>query len=240
MTFYNDPCILYIDCIRDIAQGAEVGRRGCGERKEASTGSRQPQGHLVYNCTNQSVPAILQLYHHVYICAKISTFVTTFVNTLATHPSFNILLILCSQKEFGQWLLSQRDLWRLCQWAAFSGKQREDLGRKHNYHFSASIAISFGHFPLWRESWWIPASYCGCKFRAEVSFSQFGIFWARCLFLRWGAFYGGEKADERVVASYLAAKPPSLSSADTHNGLLRAAVGERRSLGGILCFSHHR
>ena len=155
-----------------------------------------------------------KVYQHFYNFTFMSTSVPRFLHlwphllTLVAHPSFNILLILCSQKEFGQWLLSQRDLWRLCQWAAFSGKQREDLGRKHNYHFSASIAIFFGHFPLWRESWWIPASYCGCKFRAEVSFSQFGIFWARCLFLRRGAFYGGEKADERVVASYLAAKPP--------------------------------
>ena len=54
-----------------------------------------------------------------------------------------------------------------------------------------------------------------------------GSIWYFWAFQRRGAFSGGEKADERVVASYLAATHPPLSSADTHNGLLRAAVGER-------------
>ena len=51
------------------------------------------------------------------------------------------------------------------------------------------------------------ASYCGHSFLGWGLFFavQFGIFGP---FLRWGAFSGGEKADERVVASYLAATPP--------------------------------
>ena len=67
-------------------------------------------------------------YQHFYNFTFMSTSVPRFLHlwphllTLVAHPSFNILLILCSQKEFGQWLLSQRDLWRLCQWAAFSGR----------------------------------------------------------------------------------------------------------------------
>ena len=187
-----------------------------------------------------------KVYQHFYNFTFMSTSVPRFLHlwphllTLVAHPSFNILLILCSQKEFGQWLLSQRDLWRLCQWAAFSGKQREDLGRKHDYHFSASIAIFFGHFPLWRESWWIPASYCGCKFRAEVSFSQFGIFWARWPFSEARCILWRRESWWKSSGFLPCGQTPSLSSADTHNGLLRAAVGERRSLGGILCFSHHR
>ena len=184
-----------------------------------------------------------KVYQQFYNFTITSTSVRRFLHllTLVAHPSFNILLILCSQKEFGQWLLSQRDLWRLCQWAAFSGKQREDLGRKHNYHFSTqlqfflAIFLSGGRVDEYR------LHTVAANFGLRSLFHNLAFFGHGGLFLRWGAFYGGEKADERVVASYLAAKPPlSLSSADTHNGLLRAAVGERRSLGGILCFSHHR
>ena len=46
------------------------------------------------------------------------------------------------------------------------------------------------------------------NFGLRSLFHNLAFFGHGGLFLRRGAFYGGEKADERVVASYLAAKPP--------------------------------
>ena len=84
----------------------------------------------------------------------------------------------------------------------------EDLGRKHNYHFSASIAIFFAIFLSGGRVDEYRLHTVAANFGLRSLFHNLAFFGHGGLFLRRGAFYGGEKADERVVASYLAAKPP--------------------------------
>ena len=132
-----------------------------------------------------------KVYQHFYNFTFMSTSVPRFLHlwphllTLVAHPSFNILLILCSQKEFGQWLLSQRDLWRLCKWAAFSGKQREDLGRKHNYHFSTQLLFFWPFSSLAGE-------LMNTGFILWLQISGWGLFFTIWHFLGTVAFFWGE------------------------------------------------
>ena len=152
-----------------------------------------------------------KVYQHFYNFTFMSTSVPRFLHlwphllTLVANPSFNILLILCSQKEFGQWLLSQRDLWRLCQWAAFRERTLVEniiIIFLPQLLFFLAIFLSGGRVDEYR------LHTVAANFGLRSLFHNLAFFGHGGLFLRWGAFYGGEKADERVVASYLAAKPP--------------------------------